>query len=385
MSSVKEVNSVNQRSLQTLQRKNKSELDHLSKKHELDVEDIKKAHDKDIHQLRDANQIEIAEEVQKKEETLNALKGSIDKTKQITEAEVKRQQIHSNRLKEENQQKTREEIENINFRHEDLVQDLNQRQNSNLRDLNEESQLKMKDMQDTNRMAFSNEGEQWRGKINQQRQVFAESYRSEGEKYDHVREKQKTQHKHLLHSQHRKSEQELSQLSEQTVKRHEEVKTHHQKSLVEKENLFEKKYQDQLAKHGESEKNLEGMHSKVLDSAKESLNKRVEIEQNRSNDSFFNFTELRPTIEEQPGQYILRVKVPEYSKEEVLLSSNHKELVLTSNRRYQDERKDADGTMKKVNKVESMTSRIPVSQVLDARKMTKEWKDGELIFTVKKA
>jgi hypothetical protein len=77
--------------------------------------------------------------------------------------------------------------------------------------------------------------------------------------------------------------------------------------------------------------------------------------------------------------------MPEYAKEVVTASANGKEIVLTSNRRYQDERKDADGTVNKVNKVESTVSRIPVGQVLDPRKMEKNWVEGALVFTIKKA
>ena len=94
---------------------------------------------------------------------------------------------------------------------------------------------------------------------------------------------------------------------------------------------------------------------------------------------------MKPQITEQPDHYVLKMKVPEYAKEEVILSSNQREIVMTFNRRHKEERTDEDGTKLKFDKVESTVSRVPVAHILNPRKITKEWAEGVLTYKIFKA
>jgi hypothetical protein len=382
---IREVSNAQRSTMNALTRKNKAEVEQIKRLHSLNVNEIKKSQDSDLHLLRETHQLDVAQEVQKKEETLLALRKSQEETQRLTETETKRQQAHALQQREDIRQRKEAEIAKINIAQSETTEDLTARHNESIRDIHQGQRDQLHDVDSRHRVTMHAESDQWRTRIEDQRTKFQGTYNVEGQKYERLTTDQKKKNETQALNNHREHEAKMSQMNNQQVQHEEKVKTHHQKSLQDKEVFFEKKYQGQLAQHTQSNKILEDLNQKVLATAKDDINKRVEVEKNRATDPFFSFTEMRPKLEEKPDSYVLRIEMPEYSKEEVSASANGKEIVLTSNRRYQDERQDADGTVKKVNKVESMVSRIPVGQVLDPRKMEKNWVEGALVFTFKKA
>lgn len=385
MSEVRESSKAHQTQLLAQATRQKAELERTKRLHEKNMTVTKEAHEEELHGLRETQQMQLAAEVHKKEATLKQMRDSLEKTQRMTELEAQRLQLTSAQNREAVRERLQNDLVTLNEKNNELVTDLNIRQNQTLKEINDESELKKREMQDQGRQAFSNEGEQWRHRINQQRNQFHHTYSSENEKYDKLRYSAKVKHDHTLKTDHRKQQEQLSALNENHVKHQEKVINNHQKSLHDREMFFEKKYQTQLAQHTQSEKHLTGLHDLAVKKSKESMLARVDFNKARESDPFFTFTELKPRVKSLEDKYVIELDVPEYAKEEVLMSANMKELVLTANRRYQDERKDERGVVQKINKVESLVSRIPLDQVVDARKMTKSYAEGVLTFTVKKA
>jgi HSP20 family molecular chaperone IbpA len=385
MSSVNEANKFHQASSQNLQRKQKVELENLTRRHETNIKEVKKIQDQDIHQVREQHQLELAEEVQKKEAALDALRQSLEKTQRITQSEAQRLEAHAARKRTDAMERSQAEIEKLNNHHNEVVEEVNIRQNSTLNDIHEQARSRENEMNNRNLYSVASQEQEWQHKIEQQRGQFTNNFQTENQKFETISNKQQFDNKNQLKQTHSLHEQRMNDMNKQHVAHEEKVTTHNQKSLHEKETFFEKKYQTQLNRHLASEKHLNELNTKAIDQAKDSLNKRVEIEQNRSGDAFFEFTGIKTKLSEKADSYQVTVQIPEYAKESVLLTANGKELVLTANRRYQDERKNEDGSLQKVNKVESLVSRIPVGQVLDPKHLKKEWVDGQLLFTIKKA
>ena len=79
------------------------------------------------------------------------------------------------------------------------------------------------------------------------------------------------------------------------------------------------------------------------------------------------------------------MKVPEHSKTDVQLTINGKEAIVSFNRRFADASKEADGTINKVNKVESFTTRLQTGHFLNAKSMKSSYEDGTMTYVIKKA
>lgn len=370
---------------QNLQRKQSQELESLAKRHQAEVSDVKKIQALDLAEIREQHQLEVAEQVDRKEKSLEALRESLEKTRMLTDRETKALQARTEQKRSDTLAYSNEELKRITDSYADKIDDVNVRQNSVLQDIHREGQQKAFELNERNRFVAQGQEQEWQGRIDQQRQQFNATYQGEAKKFETIVRDQQNQSQKQVKDTLMKNETRLSNINQQHVALEEKVTAQNQKSLGEKEIFFEKKYQGQLARHTASEKHLQELQERALAKTKDDLNKRVTIAQERSNDVFFSFTEMPATLQERPEAYVLKVQMPEYAKEEVQVTVNQKELVVTSNRRYQDERKDESGVVRKVNKVESLVSRIPVDSVLNSKKVTKEWIDGHVVFTVQKA
>lgn len=371
--------------LNNLQKKNNREVDFVKQSHEKRVSEVKKGHDVEINNVRDENRHKISLEIDKKEKALSDLKNSLDTTQKMTETEQKRLLAHNQTRSQDINSAHQERVATIVEKNEEQIKDLNQKFNHKINYLQKETASQLSDQDERSRLELNTQKDQYTHKIQSQRKNFQATYNHESEKYDSQLDRQKYVSKKNLANTEKEGQLKLSETSKKFVKLNQKEIEHHQKSAAEREVVFENKFQNQLAKHTEIEKNLDSLHTQFLNSSKEKLTKRVTLEKERSQDPFFNFTEIKPTITKTEDGYQLRVKVPQYAKEGVTLTTNVKELVLTANRRHQDERTNESGVLQKVNKVESLVSRIPVDEVLNSRKMTKEWIDGELVFKVFKA
>lgn len=376
---------IHQAKLNNLQKKNNREVDHVQTNHEKRIAEIKKDHEIKIQNVRDDNRDKISQELDKKEKALGELKKSLDQTQKLTESEQKRLQAHNQQRTQEIQNGHQERVSAIVEKNEAQINDLNERFNNKITVLQQQSEMMLNDQDDRARTSLSTQKDLYTDKIQSQRQNYQSTLAHEDKKFSSQLERQKSTTKKTLAHAEKDGQVKLAQTSEKYVKINQEAIEQQQKSATEREQLFEKKFQTQLARHTETEKNLDGLHTKFLNESKDKLTERVVLEEKKSHDPFFKFTELKPTVTPTPEGYEIRVKVPEYAKEEVKLTTNIKELVLTANRRHQDERTSEGGVQQKVSKVESLVSRIPVDHVLHARKMTQEWVNGELIFKVFKA
>jgi len=376
---------IHQAKLNNLHRQNNREVDHVQTNHEKRVAEVKKDHEIQIQNVRDDNRDKISLELDKKEKALGELKKSLDQTQKLTESEQKRLQAHNQLRSQEIQNGHQERVSAIVEKNETQIKDLNERFNNKIGVLQKQSEMMLNDQDDRARASLNTQKDLYTDKIQSQRQNFQSTLEHEDKKFSSQLERQKSTTKKTLTTAEKDGQVKLAQTSEKYVKLNQQATEHQQKSSAEREQLFEKKFQTQLARHTEIEKNLDGRHTQFLNESKDKLTSRIALEEQKSQDSFFQFTELKPTVTPTPEGYEVRVKVPDYAKEEVKLTTNIKELVLTANRRHQDERTSENGVQQKVSKVESLVSRIPVDHVLHARKMTKEWVNGELIFKVFKA
>lgn len=374
-----------QREIQAKQRHGQVELKKLSERQDRELRASKDAHQADMVNLREQNHQQVAEEVRKKEETLMTLRDSLEKTKQVTDNEAKRLEALGVQRRAQIAERQRHEQELLTQRNEEQLQDQNHHFNVALRDQVENQRREAKGLEDMHRQEMANQQGLWKGKIHQQRANFSELHAKEGQRFEQMHHTQERNQKSEALTLHRQHQERMGEMSDRQTKEQGKLTEHHQTNLHDRERFFEKKYQAQMQIHEGYTKELEARNEKAQAASRESLFKRVSADEVRSGDPFFAFTDLKPEVREIPEGYEVKVKVPDYAKEEVLLSANTKELVLTFNRRHKDERKTADGGSERIDRVESTVNRIPVGSPLDPRKMTRTWEDGTLTFVVKKA
>lgn len=373
------------RALDNQEKRQKLELEMAQKNADANLNEMRKSKAQDAINIDSEHHKQVAEKTFEKEKKLEKLRLHMDETQKLTDRELQRQQeLHKKTLADKNENFQRNFSE-TREKQEMAFEDNNHKFNIAARNAADEQNNQVMLRENRFQNQDVQQKELWNNKINQNRNQFSETYQAESAKFDHLKSKQEAGFKKNLAANHQKNETKLSEQQKLHVKQEERLKQQNNKAIQDKEVFFEKKYQDQLGRHVVAEKNLEETNKKVVERSKEDLVKRVKVYESRSSDPFFTFTHIKPTVTEQPDHYVLKMPIPEYAKEEVILSTNNREIVLTFNRRHKEERVDEDGSKLKVDKVESTVSRIPVEQILNPRKTTKEWADGVMTYKVFKA
>lgn len=385
MDGIRRSTHAHKRAVNNMEKRQKLELEMMKDNHDANLGELRKSKQADAANIENEHHKELAEKTFEKEKKLETIRKHLEETQHLMDGEMRRQnETHRNVMADKNENfsknlHTTRESQSI------ALDESNHNFNVASRNANDK-QLEHTYQQETRyRTQDIQQKQGWDTKLSENRTKFSETYNMEGQKFDHLRRQQDSMHKKDLKISHIKNEKNLEAQNEQHVKKEELIRTKNNKSLQDQEVMFEKRYQVQLGRHHESEKNMEAINNKVVEKSKEDLVKRVKVHESRSGDPFFQFTHVKPTITERPDHYVLKMRLPEYAKEEVNLSTNNREVVLTFNRRHKEERVDEDGSKLKVDKVESTVSRIPVSQILDPKKISKEWADGVLTYKIFKA
>ncbi len=159
----------------------------------------------------------------------------------------------------------------------------------------------------------------------------------------------------------------------------------YRKGLKDQDLFFEKKYEGQLTSHNDQYKRLEEKNKKLVEDLKTSLTKEITKTAERNNDPFFKFETLKPKLKTFEDRVEISVEIPEHSKQDVQLTFNGKEAIINFNRRFADAAKEVDGTINKINKVETFTSRLQTGMFLNAKTMKSSYENGVMTYVVQKA
>ncbi len=362
------------RELRTIEQKHRDTVDNLEKVNAGELVEIRNQHDRDI-----------AVENDKKEKVLQQMQKHLTSTQEMTDKEIKNLKSHTEKTRTEEQNRLSDQRTKVNEDHKLYLEDENYRYNKSIQDLNNNMEAKIHNVKTVKQEQLVATEQFQQGKIDTLRSNFKNQYETDAEKYEKIKRHQDVTFKKQLVDTYNHQNQELDKITTQGRKDYEQRTENYQKGLKEQELMFEKKYADALKKNQEDYKKLEELNQKSLNNIKTAMHKEIKLTESRQSDPFYEFIELKPQLSKTPDGYEVRVAVPEYAKHDVIMTTNPKEIILTMNRRYVDNRKGENGTSTKINKVESMVTRLPVTDVLNAKSVKSNYDSGVLTFTINKA
>lgn len=361
------------------------ELRALEQAHRQHIDQLEKVNQQEVVEVRDQHSLDIAAENEKKERVLLEMQKHLQSTQQMTDKEIKTLKSQTEKARADYQNRLSEQRSVIAGEHELNLQDTNYRYNRTLQDLNQNMQHQI-DQTKMSKLEELSETEKFnQNKIDTQRKNFQNIYETDNQKYGKIKSDQDKNFKKERLDTYSRQNQELDKITTQGRKDYDLRTDNYQKGLKDQALLFEKKYSDSLKKNSEDYKKMEELNKKSLNSLKTAMHKEIKLTESRQADPFYEFIELKPQLSKTPDGYEVRVTVPEYAKHDVVMTTNTKEIVLTMNRRYADNRKDESGTTTKINKVESMVTRLPVDNVLNPKTVKSNYDSGVLTFSINKA
>lgn len=382
---IRDVEKLNQRQIETAKRRNERELKTMENAHQNYRAELKKTHESEIVDIQHDHHEHIDKAAEKKEKVLAEMRTHLQETKKLTEKELKSLADMSQKEKVETQQKLSHDRERINGEHELYLEELNDRFNQSSRKVSHEGKLRLEDMKTNMNDQYLDLEKFNQEKIQKQTNEFTTRFKTEGNNYKKMKDDQDKQFKTERMSTNLRQQNELTKMTNTHTNHIEQKDGEYRKGLKEQELFFEKKYSGQLSRHTDEFKTLEAKNKKVVDELKNSLTKEITKTASRNNDPFFKFETLKPTFKTFEDRVEVQVAVPEHSKQDVQLTVNGKEAIVSFTRRFADASKEVDGTVNKINKVESFTTRLQTGHFLNAKSMKSAYDNGVMTYVIKKA
>lgn len=382
--SIKDVESLKVRQIDSLKRQQAREIARLQEGHDLHKADMKKENAMEIVDLQNEHVHHVDGEAQKKEKVLTQMKDHLEQTRQFTARQIKELKEQTSKVKQQEHAKLSAERDRVKSEHDLYLEDQHYRFTKEQKKIATENQNQLNQITAAKHGEISEQEAHFQDRISQQTNEFTTRFNNDSNNYRKIKDDQDRTFKKERLSTNLRQQTEMAKMSKvhtDTV----EVQDKEFRKGIKEQNLF---YEDKFAKNLEARnqelKRLDELNAKVTEKMKGDLQEKLVYHVKRSDDPFYRFTELKPTLKEFEDRVEIRVEVPEHSKSDVQLTLHGKEAIVSFNRRYDDTRKDGQIT-NKLHKVESFTTRLGTSHFLDPKSVKANYQDGVMTYTVKRA
>ena len=223
-------------------------------------------------------------------------------------------------------------------------------------------------------------------KMNMTRNTFQMKQTNEQDKFQNALLKQKETHSKQLTGNERKHHKRVKARTEQYQSEIQKITDDGNRKKAQKTKSFEKDFALLNKKQEIILKNLVGRKEELIHNLKADLTKEYKLGLEKGKDPFYKFGRIDAKLSELPDKsgYTVKVPISNHEADKVEMRAEKRQLRITMERRYEFQKNDKD-SLDKVSKVESFVSKIPVKNIVDPKSITKEYSNGNLVFTIKNA
>ena len=374
----------NARNIETIKRKQFRVLNRLDQDHQSIKEEIKKNHENNMVELESENHRQLVTESEKKEKILGQMKKNLDETQKITDKQIKdlkQKTVHIQEQEHEKQSLTRDQLKADQEMH---LEDLNHRFSTTQNRIVAENQNELNKLKEVHHQEITGTREEFANKLTEQKHEFQQRINTDSTQNQKMKDTLDRQFKKDRLATNVRQQVELNKMTSSHHQALEASDSQFRKGVKEQGLVFETKYAEELKNKNEALSRLDHLNKKIETKMKDDLKEQLQASVNRSDDPFYRFTELKPTMKQFENHIEISVEVPDHAKRDLQLTLNNKEAVLSFNRRYDDTRK-LEGVTNKLHKVESFTTRINTNQHLDPKSIKAVYENGVMTYIVKKA
>ena len=383
--SIREIEKLTNRQMENIKRKHEREIKNIETIHLKRKDELAKTQAAELVDLRVENHRGLDNENIKKEKILENMRSHLQQTEKFTEKQLTDLKTRSEKEKYNIAIKFAEDRDRINANHELHMAELNHLYQQQNRKVQEDGQSVVNDSTLKLQHRHNEIKDNFQNKINESVGQFTRRFQAENKKQEQLKDESDRQYKKERLQTNQRQQQEMVKMSDEHRSHVQQQHQSFRKGLKEQEGFYEKKYAVSLTNKTDDLKRLDKLHEKVVTDLKKDLNKEMTKTAVRSDDPFYQLSELKPTMEQYPDRVEIKVSVPEYDKQDLQLTINNKEVILTFSRRFNESSRNQDGFQNKVNRVESYTTRLNADHFLDAKSVKHSYQDGTMTYVIKKA
>jgi hypothetical protein len=371
--------------LAKLQKENKVHMQQLKKEHKkaIDVEQL--SHHMRLNDLNVQQEDQLYNQIQRKDKVLSEIQEKLDKTKELTEKEIQN-------LKQRHMAKIEQREGDFNIRYHDRVnqreleaQEEYSRLDERIRDNNaknaelERDQIinhktKMRDLHRKGQQEYDRSFQKYKQLHSINERKFAKALHDQRVKQEQLLEDQKRAHLEMMKLHTNRYEDEMHKMIAQ-----------HQATKKDTNAQFEVEYKKLMESQRDLIRSLDTRTKGLIKDGKQLLAKEKTTLAAKSADEFYKANQLYPKFIDVGDSYDVFIQIPEHEKNSVQISTQKRDIKISLDRRF-DETLNKGPYENTTRKVETITSEFSVPEILDSRtKVKKAYRDGMLIFNIKKA
>jgi HSP20 family molecular chaperone IbpA len=382
--SIKDIESAQSRQIEMLRKKLRQEVNHLEESHSKNLSHLNEEHHSELSALKDRHRIAIHEEAEKKQQVLDKLRSQMESTQKMNSESLKKLKDSGAQNIRNERQRLSAENESIKSNHDNSLEDLNLRFHEKMKNIQQKGNNEVNQLNYEQNRYYANKQGEFQKKLNDQHNNFHESFSKIERENQKARDGQDHEFKRNRMTAVKNQQSEMEKISEGHLKVIKERNDSFKARIKEQDQSFEHHYNETAKVQDSTFKNLEERYEKVFNELKNNLKSAISGTMEKSNDPFYKFQELSPELTHNQDGVEIKVPIPAHAKQDLRLTLNGTVAIINFNRRYEDQKKNDDGSLNKVNKVESLVSKVPTNYKLDPKTVSSSYENGIMTFNIKK-
>jgi len=385
MSNIKDIEKTNQLRMETLRRRSENDIARVQESHRKYKNELQESHKEEIVDIKTNNQESIDKENLRKEHVLSDIKNHLKRTQDLTEKQLRELNSKNLSKKSDLSKKLATDRKMVTEENKKYIDSLHEKTRATAKEINKDGRKQLDQLQLTIDDEIKRKESLHQDKLKKMAEEFNLRYQSNEKNNSLETQKQKKEFEKELFDINQKHQKEIAHLNK-TLQHHlSEMDKDFRADSKDQDLSFEKRYSDKLITQNSMFKKLEENNRKFIQDLKKALTTEIQLAEDRSTDPFYKFDALRPELTHFDNHVEIKIKVPDYSRQDMQLTLNDKEAVLTYNRRYADASKDTLGTINKINKIESFTTRLQTEFHLDSKSVQSNYENGIMTYVIKRA
>lgn len=370
--------------LKNLISSNNNEIAKLKNEHEKKKADLKIQNTVEINSVLNEGEKKLLQVTDKNERTLRNLQESIELSKERARKEQERIEGQMNSKKEDQKFAYENHLARTKENFSYQLDDLEHQAQTELERINNKIKNKKSELSETSRNELSNMKQQTLAKKQMTKDLYSKKRLAEEDKYGRaltslkkhhqtVLSREERNHQNILKTKQSAITQELSRVNKDGKGRLQELQKNH-----------EQNYKNNYDRTQSETSNLLKRKEKIIQNFKQRLRAEGEIQTEKNKDSFYHYKELPARITELPEKdgYLVEVKIPKHEVKNVRLTAENRQISLFMDRKIKEEKNYQDGSQTMLNKVETLTSKVKVDEIVDPKQIKQTYQDGVLSFKI---
>lgn len=380
----KESNLKQKQALKELQSQHETEIEKLKLNHQKYKNQINLKHAISTNELHRMNEIKLAQQTLKNQETLDKLQESLDKVKERTVKQKNDLQGELEKQKEELKAGHEILVKNKKQQNQLIMQDLDHQASVELARIQRDINTKKNELINNSQEEKSTLESSQKREIDLSKNQFEQKRLKESDKFHHALLTQRKRNQDQLTSEKRKQQQVLNNSQKNFQYQFSRLKTDHASKKQKLQVQHEKDYKKNFEQNEETLQKLLGKKEAIVDRFKQMLKTKAEKVVEKNDDPFYQFTDLNPNYElnQDKNGYIVTIPIPEHEAKNINLSAHRRQIKITMDRNFDYTENGYNGEKDTVKRVESYTSKIPVEYIMDSKKIERSYEDGLLKFKI---